>query len=558
MNADSHDAALTAGAGSSAGAAAALSDAEASVNAGRRAQGRARGGTSVFSASRLPLMALVFIGGMVSLGLEMCGPRLMAPYFGTSLFIWANQIGFTLIYLSLGYAIGGRLADRYPSARLLCSLTTIAALATGLIPFISSPILDWSVSGLTNVNAGVFISSLVAVNLLFLVPTTLLGMVSPFAIRLSVRAVGDAGRSSGNLYALSTVGSIVGAFLPVLVLIPDWGVRRTLFAGCVVLLAASLWGLAPRWRIASAIPGLILLAPLLLPQVFPLGPLKSEPGLIYTQESLYNYIQVTQQKDGTRELILNEGDAIHSIYNPDQVLTGWYWDYFLAAPYLHTAPNVGQVKRIAIIGLAGGTIARQYSIVYPKAQIDGVEIDPAIVAVGRRYFGMTEPNLHVTTADGRTFMRVTKHTYDVVAIDAFQQPYIPFQLTTKEFFQEIRAHMGPDGVVCLNTGHTATDFRLVQAFVNTLSLVFPSVFTFNVPGTFNTEVMATVRPTTLATFAANLQTAPATSLIPVVAGEVLPTARVAHAQKGGIVFTDDQAPVEQLTDQLLIDYINQH
>ncbi|HUY79984.1 MAG TPA: fused MFS/spermidine synthase, partial [Ktedonobacterales bacterium] len=213
---------------------------------------------------------------------------------------------------------------------------------------------------------------------------------------------------------------------------------------------------------------------------------------------------------------------------------------------------------VAIIGLAGGTIARQYSIVYPQAQIDGVEIDPAIVAVGRRYFGMTEPNLHVTTADGRTFMRVTKQTYDVVAIDAFQQPYIPFQLTTKEFFQEIRSHMGPDGVLCLNTGHTATDFRLVQAFVNTLSLVFPTVFTFNVPNTFNTEVMATMRPTTLATFAANLATAPANSLLPVVAGEALPVARLAHAQKGGIVFTDDQAPVEQLTDQLLIDYIQQH
>jgi len=503
-------------------------------------------------------MALVFISGMVSLGLEMSGPRLMAPYFGTSLFIWANQIGFTLIYLSLGYAIGGRLADRYPNARLLCTLTAIAAVATGLIPFISAPILDWSVSGLTNVNASVFISSLIAVNLLFLVPVTLLGMVSPFAIRLSMRAVGDAGRSSGNLYALSTVGSIIGAFLPVLVLIPDWGVRRTLFAFCVVLLAASLWGLRPRGRIVSAVPALILLAPLLLPQVFPLGPLKAQPGLIYEQESLYNYIQVTQQKDGTRELILNEGNAIHSIYNPNQVLTGWYWDYFLAAPYLHSRPNVGQVKRVAIIGLAGGTIARQYSIVYPGAKIDGVEIDPAIVAVGRRYFGMTEPNLRVTTADGRTFMRVTKHTYDVVAIDAFQQPYIPFQLTTKEFFQEIQSHMGPDGVLCLNTGHTATDFRLVQAFVNTLSLVFPTVFTFNVPGTFNTEVMATMRPTSLATFAANLQTAPATSLLPQVASEVLPVARVAHAQKGGIVFTDDQAPVEQLTDQLLIDYIQQH
>ncbi len=510
------------------------------------------------AGSQLPLMALVFVGGMVSLGLEMCGPRLMAPYFGTSLFIWANQIGFTLIYLSLGYAIGGRLADRYPNPRLLCALVATAAVFTGVIPFISEPILNWSLIGIAQVNAGVFIGSLVAVNLLFLVPTTLLGMVSPFAIRLSIRQVGDAGRSSGNLYALSTVGSIIGAFLPVLVLIPNWGVRRTLFAGCVALLVVSLWGLRLPERVVAMFPTIILLGPLLLPQVFPLGPLKYTPGLIYEQESLYNYIQVTQQPDGTRELILNEGQAIHSIYNPHQVLTGWYWDYFLAAPYLHRAPNVGQVKRVAIIGLAGGTIARQYSIVYPQAQIDGVEIDPAIVAVGRRYFGMNEPQLHVTVADGRTFIRTTTHTYDVVAIDAFQQPYIPFQLTTKEFFEEIRAHLAPDGVVCLNTGHTATDFRLVQAFVNTMATVFPSVFTFNVPDTFNTEVMASMRPTSLATLGANLATVPPGSLLNQVAQEVLPVAQVGHAQKGGIVFSDDQAPVEQLTDQLLIDYIQSH
>ncbi|HLY31553.1 MAG TPA: fused MFS/spermidine synthase, partial [Ktedonobacterales bacterium] len=510
------------------------------------------------SGGRLPLMALVFVGGMVSLGLEMCGPRLMAPYFGTSLFIWANQIGFTLIYLSLGYAIGGRVADRYPNPRLLCALVVIAAVFTGIIPFISAPILNWALLGIAQVNAGVFIGSLVSVNLLFLVPTTLLGMVSPFAIRLSIRQVGSAGSDSGNLYALSTVGSIIGAFLPVLVLIPDWGVRRTLFAGCVALLAVSLWGLRLPERVAATLPGLILLGPLLLPQIFPLGPLKYEPGLIYEQESLYNYIQVVQQPDGTRELILNEGQAIHSIYNPHQVLTGWYWDYFLAAPYLHRAPNVGQVKRIAIIGLAGGTVARQYSIIYPKAQIDGVEIDPAIVSVGRRYFGMNEPQLHVSVADGRTFIRTTTHTYDVVAIDAFQQPYIPFQLTTKEFFQEIRAHLAPDGVVCLNTGHTATDYRLVQAFVNTMATVFPSVFTFNVPDTFNTEVMATMRPTSLATLGTNMAQVPPGSLLAQVAQEVLPVAQVGRPQKGGIVFTDDEAPVEQLTDQLLIDYIQSH
>src|SRR5579862_1242571 len=510
------------------------------TGAGRQRHARQQPGRS---GGRLPLMALVFVGGMVSLGLEMCGPRLMAPYFGTSLFIWANQIGFTLIYLSLGYAIGGRVADRYPNPRLLCALVVIAAVFTGIIPFISAPILNWALLGIAQVNAGVFIGSLVSVNLLFLVPTTLLGMVSPFAIRLSIRQVGSAGSDSGNLYALSTVGSIIGAFLPVLVLIPDWGVRRTLFAGCVALLAVSLWGLRLPERVAATLPGLILLGPLLLPQIFPLGPLKYEPGLIYEQESLYNYIQVVQQPDGTRELILNEGQAIHSIYNPHQVLTGWYWDYFLAAPYLHRAPNVGQVKRIAIIGLAGGTVARQYSIIYPKAQIDGVEIDPAIVSVGRRYFGMNEPQLHVSVADGRTFIRTTTHTYDVVAIDAFQQPYIPFQLTTKEFFQEIRAHLAPDGVVCLNTGHTATDYRLVQAFVNTMATVFPSVFTFNVPDTFNTEVMATMRPTSLATLGTNMAQVPPGSLLAQVAQEVLPVAQVGRPQKGGIVFTDDEAPV---------------
>ncbi|MEO7001141.1 MAG: fused MFS/spermidine synthase [Ktedonobacterales bacterium] len=512
---------------------------------------------SVWARRRLPLLALVFVGGMVSLGIEMCGPRLMAPYFGTSLFIWANQIGFTLIYLSLGYYIGGRLVDRYPSPRLLCALTAVAGVFTGLIPFLSTPILDWSVSGLDNVNASVFISSLEGVVLLFSVPTILLGMVSPFAIRLSMNEVGSAGRSAGDLYALSTVGSIIGAFLPVLVLIPDWGVRRTLFGGCVVLIAASLWGLRLPERVAAAIPAVILLVPLLAPQVAPLGPLKSEPGLIYYQESQYNYIQVVREGNGTTALVLNEGQAIHSVYNPNQLLTGWYWDYFLAAPYFNPGPAAGQVHRMAIIGLAAGTIARQFSAVYPDVQIDGVEIDPSIVAVGRRYFAMNEPNLHVTVADGRTFMRVTKQQYDVVAIDAFQQPYIPFQLTTKEFFQEIRAHMSPNGVLCLNTGHTRTDYRLAQAFINTLSQVFPGVFVFNVPNTFNTEIMATMRPTTLTTLRDNLSRVSLTSdVMTTVAGEVLPVAQVGHSQKNGIVFTDDQAPVEQLTDQLLLDYIN--
>jgi spermidine synthase len=522
------------------------------------------------AVGRWQLRTLVFIGGVSSLSLEMCAPRLLGPYFGTSLFVWANIIGFFLLYLALGYFIGGRVADRHPRYQLLAAITTIAALFTAVIPFISPPILNWSVQGLQNVEAGVFYGSMLAVILLFAVPVTFLGMVSPFAVRLSVRQVGSSGRSAGNLYALSTAGSIFGAFIPVLVLIPYLGVRRTLLATSACLLIASLWGLRGfiRLPLGSRLRGrwpvtlvtILILMPVLSPQLAPLGPLKAIPGMVYSKESLYNYIQVVRGRDGTIELVLNEGDAIHSVYNPHQILTGWYWDYFLAAPYFNSGAAAGQVHRLAIIGLAGGTIARQFTAAYGSIPIDGVEIDPDIVAVGRQYFDMTEPNLSVHVADGRTFIRVTRHTYDVVVVDAFQQPYIPFELTTKEFFQEIRSHLSANGVLCLNTAHTRTDYQLVHAFVNTLYTVFPSVYTFNVPGTLNTEIMATVRPTTLATFQNNLQQVQQLhpdSLQATVAGEVLPTAAAARAQPGGLVFTDDQAPIEQITDQLILDYIQQ-
>ncbi len=497
------------------------------------------------------LIILVFVSGMTSLALEMCASRLLAAYFGTSLFIWANLIGMILLYLTVGYFIGGRLADRNPSEQVLCTITALAALSISILPFISQGILTWSITGLAQASVSIFFSSLLGTILLFAVPVTLLGLVSPFAIRLATKDIGRSGKTSGSLYALSTLGGILGAFLPVLWLIPTFGVRRTLLILGVILFAASLWGLRLRWRPAIA---LVLIA-----LVLPLGPLKEIPGLIYEQESLYNYIQVTQLPDGTRELILNEGQAIHSIYYPDPntVLTGWYWDYFLAAPYFNPGFTPQKLHRVGIIGLAAGTIAHQFTRVYGPVPIDGVEIDPAIVDVGRKYFAMNEPNLHVHVEDGRTFLETTQAQYDVVAIDAFQQPYIPFQLTTREFFSTIRSHLSTTGVVALNTAHTTHDYRLVQAFINTMSQVFPSVYVFNVPGTFNTEIMATVQPTSITTFRANLAQFPPTSIMGQVAGEVSPVVTQGHSD-GGIVFTDDRAPIEQITDQLLLSYIQQH
>src|SRR5256884_6056229 len=496
------------------------------------------------------LIVLVFVSGMTSLALEMCASRLLGAYFGTSLYIWASLIGLILVYLTVGYFIGGRLADRYPSEEALCTITAMAALSTSILPFVSQSILTWSITGLAQVSVSIFLSSLLGTILLFAVPVTLLGLVSPFAIRLVTKDIVQSGRVSGSLYAISTCGSILGAFLPVLWLIPTFGVRRTLLIFGALLFAASLWGLRLRWRPAFA---LVLLA-----LVLPLGPLKNIPALIYEQESLYNYIQVTQLPDGTRQLILNEGQAIHSIYypNPDTVLTGWYWDYFLAAPYFNAGFKPQKLHRVGIIGLAAGTIAHQFTKVYGPVPIDGVEIDPAIVNVGRKYFDMNEANLHVYVQDGRTFVDTTAARYDLVAIDAFQQPYIPFQLSTREFFTTIRSHLSSTGVVVLNTAHTTHDYRLVQAFINTMSQVFPSVYTLNVPGTFNTEVMATVQPTSISTFRANLAQFAPTSVMGQVASEVSPVVREGHADEG-IVFTDDRAPIEQITDQLLLSYIQQ-
>ncbi len=497
------------------------------------------------------LILLVFVGGMTSLALEMCASRLLGAFFGTSLYIWASLIGLILLYLTAGYFIGGWLADRHPSAQLLCTITAIAALSISLLPFVSQGILNWSITAFSEVSVSIFISSLLGTILLFAVPVTLLGLVSPFAIRLMTKEVAKSGSASGSLYAISTLGSILGAFIPVLWLIPTFGVRRTLLIFGVLLFAASLWGLRLKWR-----PAIVLVVIALL---LPLGPLKSIPYLIYDQESLYNYIQVTQLPGGTRELLLNEGEAIHSIYypNPNQVLTGWYWDYFLAAPYFNPGFTAQQLHRVCIIGLAGGTIAHQYTKVYGPVPIDGVEIDPAIVDVGRKYFGMNEPNLHVYEEDGRAFLETTHRQYDLVAIDAFQQPYIPFQLTTREFFTLVRSHLSSTGVVALNTAHTTHDYRLVQAFVNTMSQVFPSVYVFNVPGTFNTEVMATVQPTSITTFRHNLAQFAHNSVMGQLASEVSPVVTQGHPD-GGIVFTDDRAPIEAITDQLLLDYIQQH
>ena len=327
---------------------------------------------------RTLLYILVFTAGMTTMATEMSASRLLAPYFGNSLYIWANLIGLILIYLTAGYYLGGRLADRRPEPRLLCTLTMAAAVAIAILPFIARPIMGLAIRGLEQISAGAFIGSFAVTVLLFAVPVTILGMVAPFAIRLRITGVESAGNVSGSLYALSTVGSIMGTFLPVLVLIPWIGTRNTMLVFAGALAAASAAGLG-RGLFAGA--PLVILAGIVIPQ----GAIKPDPNSIFETESPYHYIQVTE-KSGTRYLKLNEGWAVHSIYNPDRLLTGAYWDYFSVAPWFASATSP---ENALVIGNAAGTIPRQLTYFYPDVHIAGFELDPDVLDPGRRSSALT-------------------------------------------------------------------------------------------------------------------------------------------------------------------------
>lgn len=194
------------------------------------------------------LIGLVFLGGMSSLAVEMTAARLVAPFYGDSQFVWANLIGLTLIYLTLGYYLGGRLADRVPQPLALYRLTAFAAATIGLIPLLANGVLGWTEQTFAQSASDISAGPLIAMLLLFSLPVILLGCVSPFAIRLRVKAVGSAGRTAGWLYALSTVGSILGTFLPVFWLMPTYGTRATLFIFAGLLMAISTLGLIAQAR----------------------------------------------------------------------------------------------------------------------------------------------------------------------------------------------------------------------------------------------------------------------------------------------------------------------
>jgi spermidine synthase len=500
----------------------------------------------------------VFFSGMTSLAVELSASRLLGNYFGSSNLVWASIIGLVLIYLTIGYTMGGKLADKHPQIDWFFGILAWAALLIGVIPLVSRPILRFSSQAFDFMQLGPLFGSFIAVLILFSAPVILLGTASPFAIRLAMEDKASSGSLSGKIYAISTLGSFIGTFLPVLWLIPTIGTYRTFVTLSASLLAVALIGL---WKTSSAKTVLkYLWMPILLIFLSLIGLSgldKTTQGLIFETESAYNYIQV-QEIEGTRYLRLNEGQGIHSEYKAGVTNYHGPWEYVQAAPFIK--PNtcdLNAVKRIAIIGLAAGTSAKEAIAAFPQVVVDGFEIDPKVAEVGRIYFAMQDPKLNVVLEDGRWGLEKSKNRYDVISIDAFRPPYIPWHLTTREFFQEVRGKLTTDGVAVLNIVRMADDRQLVDSLVMTLKQVFPTVMITDIPRTFNSIVFATVQPTNVQSVVQNYMCLAKKSSAPQVVLDVLTTTliNIQPEPTSGTIFTDDRAPVEWQTNQMLLNFI---
>jgi len=485
----------------------------------------------------LAVNALVFSAGAGALATEIAAARLLAPYYGSSTVVWANVIGLVLASLSLGYWLGGRIADRRPSARVLGGLVIAAALLIAAVPFAAKPLLDLSVEGLDELSAGAVIGSFFAVLLLFAPPVTLLGMVAPFAIRLAIADVSAAGTVAGRLYALSTIGSLLGTFLSALVTIPLIGTQRTLLASAALVALGGALLLGRRWLVlAAAVAALIAVPP---------GAVKAERGLLHEDESLYQFIQVVQRGD-VRRLYLNEGVAVHSVWRRDELLTGGVWDTFLAVPPLLGRP----AEQVAILGNAGGTTARAFGRYYPRVEIDGVELDPAVSRAGRRYFGLEDNRrLDVHDADARPFLRRTGERYDLIIVDAYRPPYVPFYLATREFFRLARDRLRPGGVIALNVATTPDDHRLAEAIARTLRSEMPQVVTWQALR-FNQIVIGLEQRASLPVLRRRAARGPR----PLRELTRLLADGLRVSEDRGDPWTDDRAPVEWITDRMIVEF----
>jgi spermidine synthase len=437
------------------------------------------------SAAVFPALIYIaaFITGAIVMSFEMLGSRYLNPYFGSGIYTWAALISTVLTALTAGYFLGGFIADRTASASVLGAIVGLAAVYLLVLPSFAEAVLGFVSDHVENVRLGSLYSALA----IMFVPVTLLGVYSPFAIRLVLRTAQQSGTVSGAVYGVSTAGSIVGTLGTTFFLIPLIGTRAiTLLlgvagVGCGLCLMA-LDRLCSARSAAKSVTGLVALAALVLvcdrasaqdlfDESIRAAMLKHADGRVAHIESEYNNVYISKRGSllALTTRVKNElyFHSIVDLKDPDD----------MPVPYTRTMTAAlmypESIRRILMVGLGAGSISTYLGRAMPDVQIDVVELDPGVITAGRKYFGLEETDrVHFIESDGRVFLNRNKERYDLILLDAFRELGVPFHLLTREFYTLVKERLAPGGAMASNVD---ANTRLYPATLATLRAVFATV-----------------------------------------------------------------------------------
>ena len=504
-----------------------------------------------------------FFSGMSVMAVELGASRLLAPYFSSSQIVWTIIIGTIMIAMALGNIYGGKKADKNPDPDKLYGRIIIAAVWIALIPVLGKYII-LGISGLLilTVNTGfLVIAAFAACMIIFVFPLFLLGTVTPCLVKYSVDSLDDSGKTVGLLNASNTIGSIIGTFVPTFISIPSVGTSVTflIFAGILLALSAVYFVSSKiPWNKIKKLPAAMII--FILCCVF--GHSGSfafwENNLTYEGESVYNYLQVYED-DNRIYLSTNVIFGVQSVYLKNESLTGMYYDYALAAPYMAGIYEKDSAD-VLILGMGTGTYATQckkyFSSVSPK--IEGVEIDDKITELSKKYFH-AEDDVEVITYDGRAYLNAVDKKYDVIMVDAYQDITIPFQMSSVEFFSLVKSHLKENGVMVVNMNMKGSGEDSIDKYLSdTINSVFSEVYTADVKYSTNRELFASDNPEMLRVFDENLAKEKNESMINMM--KRVKSETVKYEGSGKLILTDDKAPVELLgmkvIDKMISDEIS--
>ncbi len=423
------------------------------------------------------LWLIVFMAGAILMSLEIVGSRVLAPYFGGSIFVWGSLIGVFLTALSSGYYLGGKVADLLPRAWLLGVFLLLGALLIFLIP-LAFPFLCQAIA---TRDFGPRFNPLIATTCLFFLPSLMMGAVSPFAIKLAASSLAELGGVAGTLYAISTIGSVVGTLGTAFYLIPALGTRAILYLLAISLCITAILAFAFHLKTLKRPLAACLLFPLILvlnsSSSMALASSAEQVTILLERDSAYHHIWVYDAKgyrflkcDNVWHGQMPSGD----IYGEGLAYTNYFDLGFLFKK---------DIKKVLFIGLGSGTGPKRFFRNYPEVQIEVAEVDPVIVQIAKQYFGVNESErLKIHVQDGRMFLFRSQQKYDLIVLDAYYRDNIPFFLATKEFFQLAKEHLTPGGVLVNNVIGTleGSKNKIFRSIYRTESVVFDRVYVFPV------------------------------------------------------------------------------